>query len=68
LRLAKKAAKPENLRCFFKARRTGNGQVEVLPGQASFLIHSMLASDCWAVLPEEGSEAKADSVVEIYDA
>ncbi|UPT76136.1 MAG: molybdopterin molybdotransferase MoeA [Elusimicrobiota bacterium] len=68
LRLAKKTAKPENLRCFFKARRTGNGQVEVLPGQASFLIHSMLASDCWAVLPEAGTEVMADQSIDIYEA
>ncbi len=67
-RLEKTCAKPEKLRSFFKARRVGTGQVEVLPGQASFLIHSLLAADCWAVLPEEGAEAKAGAEVDTYEA
>lgn len=67
-RLASKCAKPDKLRCFFKARRHGTGQIEVLPGQASFLIHSLLAADCWAVLPENGVEVPAGAEVEIYEA
>ena len=66
-RLKNTTAKPEQLRCFFKARRLEHGQVEILPGQASFQIHSLLAADCWAVLPEPGVELKAGSEVEVYE-
>ena len=58
--------KPEGLRCFFKARRAAGGQVEVLPGQASFQIQPLLSSDCWAVLPEEGASMKAGAEVDVY--
>ena len=58
--------KPEGLRCFFKARHTPDGKIEILPGQASFQIHSLLSADCWAVLPEDGSVMKQDVAIEIY--
>jgi len=67
-RLDKPVDKPEGLRCFFKARRRDLGAVEVLPAQASFQIHSLLAADCWAVLPEEGAGVNAGTEVEVYDA
>ncbi len=67
-RLSQSADKPEKLRCFFKARRRDLGSVEILPAQASFQIHSLLAADCWAVLPEEGSSVKAGAEIEIYEA
>lgn len=66
-RLKNTTAKPEQLRCFFKARRHELGQVEILPAQASFQIHSLLAADCWAVLPEKGAELKAGAEIEVYD-
>lgn len=68
LRLTQETAKPDGLRCFFKARRRDRGGVEVLPAQASFQIHSLLAADCWAVLPEEGERLKAGFDVEVYEA
>lgn len=67
-RLKTRADKPEKLRCFFKARRHHGGSVEILPAQASFQIHSLLAADCWAVLPEEGDHLSAGAEVDIYEA
>ena len=67
-RLEKGADKPEGLRCFYKARRLDLGSVEILPGQASFQIHSLLSADCWAVLPEEGGHVKAGAEVDVYEA
>lgn len=65
-RLEKDVDKPEGLRCFFKARRTSAGSVEILPGQASFQIHSLLSADCWAVLPEGGASLAAGTEVDVY--
>jgi molybdopterin molybdotransferase len=65
-KLSADVEKPEGLRCFFKARRSADGSVEVLPGQASFQIHSLLSADCWAVLPEEGDALKAGAGVDVY--
>lgn len=67
-RLSAAADKPENLRCFFKARRRQFGSVEILPAQASFQIHSLLEADCWAVLPEAGVLLKAGAEVDVYEA
>lgn len=67
-RLSSAVDKPEGLRCFYKARRRELGVVEVLPGQASFQIHSLLSADSWAVLPEEGTHMKAGAEVEVYEA
>jgi molybdopterin molybdotransferase len=67
-RLSSSVAKPEKLRCFFKARRREFGVVEILPAQASFQIHSLLAADCWAVLPEEGDSMKSGAEVDVYEA
>lgn len=57
--------KPEGLKCFFKARRVNNG-VEVLPGQASFQIHSLLSADSWAVLPEDGAVISSGALLTVY--
>ncbi len=67
-RLDQRVDKPENLRCFYKARRRGVGSVEILPAQASFQIHSLLAADCWAVLPEEGGHLNAGAEIDVYEA
>jgi molybdopterin molybdotransferase len=67
-RLSSAADKPDKLRCFYKARRLHAGSVETLPAQASFQIHSLLSSDCWAVLPEEGERLNAGAEVDVYDA
>ena len=66
-RLSSKSSKPEKLRCFFKARRRELGMVEILPGQASFQIHSLLAADCWAVFTEEGDCVKAGAEIDVYE-
>jgi molybdopterin molybdotransferase len=58
--------KPEGLRCFFKAKRHDDGFVEILPGQASFQIHSLLSADCWAVLPEDGEHLPAGTKIDTY--
>ena len=65
-RLAAAVDKPEGLRCFFKARRSADGRVEILPGQASFQIHSLLAADSWAVLPEDGSRLEENTEIDVY--
>ncbi|MCM2305203.1 MAG: molybdopterin molybdotransferase MoeA [Elusimicrobia bacterium] len=67
-RLKYSVDKPEGLRCFYKARRHELGSIEILPGQASFQIHSLLSADCWAVLPEEGEQMKAGAEVDVYEA
>lgn len=67
-RLDKRVEKPENLRCFFKARRRPFGSIEILPAQASFQIHSLLAADCWAVLPEEGGHINSGTEIDVYEA
>jgi molybdopterin molybdotransferase len=58
--------KPEGLRCFYKARRTPDGKIEILEGQASFQIHSLLSADCWAVLPEDGDHMKQGMEIDAY--
>jgi len=65
-KLDKPIDKPEGLRCFYKARRTQDGTTEILPGQASFQIHSLLAADSWAVLPEEGTTLPAGTEIDVY--
>jgi len=65
-RLSGGVDKSEGLRCFFKAKRTDNGGIEVLPDQASFQIHSLLEADCWAVLPENGTNIPAGTEIETY--
>lgn len=58
--------KPEGPRCFLKARRDASGAVEILPGQASFQIHSLLSADCWAVLAEGAARVEAGAEVDVY--
>jgi molybdopterin molybdotransferase len=64
--LSSSVDKPEGLRCFYKARRLPEGRIEILPGQASFQIHSLLSADCWAVLPEEGASLKQGFEIDCY--
>jgi molybdopterin molybdotransferase len=65
-RLAEAVDKPEQLRCFFKSVREFDGAVKVLPGQASFQIHSLVAADCWAVLPEGKKRLLLGEEVDVY--
>jgi molybdopterin molybdotransferase len=68
--LDKDAKKPEGLRCFYKGRAylTSDNeiQVEILEGQASYVVSSLLSANCWVVLPEEGSSVFAGSRVQIF--
>lgn len=68
--LSSPVGKPEGLRCFLRGRwvkvQGGNLQVEALPGQASFMIHSLLDADLWIELPEEERDLAAGSRVRIH--
>ncbi len=44
----------------------GRLTVEILPGQESYKIKPMLAQNCWAVVPEDGVDIKAGSMIDIY--
>ena len=66
LPLNKLVKKPKHLRCFYKAKQEGNS-VEVLEGQESYRISSLLKSNCFAVLPEGKSLFKKGEKVEVYD-
>ncbi len=68
-RLAAETAKPEGLRCFYKAtlRFTEHGpEVSCHPGQPSFMVSPMLESNAWAVLPESSSTAPQGTWVDVY--
>jgi molybdopterin molybdotransferase len=66
--LTQDCKKPEGLRCFFKGKASlgKNGfEVEALKGQASYVVSSLLDANCWVILSEHGSEALANSDVEV---
>lgn len=61
--------KPLGLRCFFKAevsQRQTLRTVKILSGQESFRVAPFLASNCWAVLPEDGDSAVKGSEIDVY--
>lgn len=61
--------KPAGLRCFFKARAESHSdglKVQALKGQASYVVSSMLESNCWVVLTEEGVCSEKQSSVDIF--
>jgi molybdopterin molybdotransferase len=68
-RLVANVSKPRELRCFCKARWRIDGEgrsvVEIVSGQASFMIHSYRGANAWAVLPEGESDFKAGAFVEV---
>jgi molybdopterin molybdotransferase len=67
--LAASVKKPRGLRCFFKAKVTLGNQgprVHLVPGQLSFMISPLLASNAWAILPEEVSEVAEGSPISCY--
>lgn len=69
MRLESDAAKPEGLRCFYKAVASSSpdgATVRVLPGQASFQVRPLLESNAWAVMPEEGDRVPAGAEVEVF--
>ncbi|MCB9254157.1 MAG: molybdopterin molybdotransferase MoeA [Bdellovibrionaceae bacterium] len=61
--------KPLGLRCFFKAEVSHTQTlrtVKILRGQESFRVAPCLASNCWAVLPEDGDSVVNGSEIDIY--
>ncbi|OFZ56790.1 MAG: hypothetical protein A2428_12370 [Bdellovibrionales bacterium RIFOXYC1_FULL_54_43] len=62
--------KPEGLRCFFKARvgtdASGHSIATVLPGQASFMVSPLLQANAWAVLPEQGTQIRKGTLVQVF--
>lgn len=69
MELAQDVAKPEGLRCFFKASMledSGQLKVQSLPGQASFMVSPLLKTNAWVVLPEENKMIPQGTKVEVY--
>jgi molybdopterin molybdotransferase len=67
--LRAEARKPRGLRWFAKARLhlgPAGAAVDVLPGQGSAMVGSLLAADAWAVLAEEGDRCPAGAEVEAF--
>lgn len=61
--------KPEGFKCFFKAKVSLEGpeaKVEILKGQASFMVSPLLQSNAWVVFPEEGTLVKSGTSVEVF--
>lgn len=61
--------KPPGLRSFFKARvslKPEGAVVEILSGQASFMVSPLLRANAWAELLEEGSEVREGDGVRVY--
>lgn len=61
--------KPTGLRSFLKARiesENGVSRVRILPGQGSYMLHSLLEANCWAVLPEEGDRLEEGTNIEVH--
>jgi molybdopterin molybdotransferase len=62
-------SKPEGIRCFFKSRidfREGKVFVEILSGQPSFMVSSLLSANGWAVVDEKTVTAKEGTLVDVY--
>ena len=61
--------KPEGVRCFYKASwftdNLGESRVMVLPGQASFMIHSLNEANAWVILPESGDRLLPGTPLEV---
>lgn len=68
-RLERVSAKPEGLKCFFKAKvsvlNDGRRDVSVVGGQASYQVKPLLSSNAWVIFDEAKSEVSADTQVEV---
>lgn len=67
--LLEAVSKPDGLRCFFKARLSadhGEIKVQVLPGQASFMVAPLLETNAWAELPEAGASLDAGTGIDVW--
>jgi molybdopterin molybdotransferase len=69
-RLTHATQKADGLACFFKGMTssTPDGTViaTVLPGQASYQIHSFLHANAWVVLPVSGDRVESGTLVDIF--
>jgi molybdopterin molybdotransferase len=58
--------RPRGLRTFARARTSllpdGRTGLQILPGQDSFMIHSLAQADAWAVFPEDAPAAEGDRI------
>ncbi len=58
------------LQMFLKARaeswEDGILSVDLLEGQASFMVSPFLDMNCWAIVPEEVEEVKVGDVIDLY--
>lgn len=63
-------SKHSHLRMFLKARaeiwEDGLLTVDLLDGQASFMVSPFLEMNCWAVAPEGKEEIKAGDMIDLY--
>lgn len=69
IRLAQTTAKPEGLKCFFKARleHTENGlSVRSLTGQASFMVSPLVYANAWVLFSEDGNKVNEGENVFVY--
>ena len=62
--------KKNNITRFIKSKlnttKNGKVQVELLPGQESFRIHSFVRSNMWAVLPNGQSKFKKGQIIDCF--
>ena len=69
-KLATPFKKRGGLKIFLKAHvessKEGSLSVDLLEGQASFMVSPFLNMNCWAVAPEGVEEMKAGDIVDIY--
>ena len=62
--------KPRGFSCFYKAFRrnvAGSMQLEILEGQASYLISPLLSANCWAIFAEETETVMAGELIRTVD-
>jgi molybdopterin molybdotransferase len=67
--LRREANKPEGLRCFFRGAlelAPGGLSVEVLRGQGSAMVSTLVAANAWVTLPEAGALLAEGSEVEVW--
>ncbi len=66
--LKNSSKKPEGLTCFFKGYWKGDlvEGVEILPGQASFMVSPLVRSNSWVVLGSQGSFVHQGDKVDVY--
>ncbi|MBL4595919.1 MAG: hypothetical protein JKX99_05010, partial [Robiginitomaculum sp.] len=68
-KLVGRFSKHHQLRMFAKAKQINDDgvlRVEVLSGQQSFRMASLLAANCWAEIPETAADLTDGDLVRIY--